>query len=93
MHHSYSNSYMTGIPIARRNRVSVFNKILVSLLVLVCITASAQTENSQPGVDRNINELVEVLNSDILELEFLSEKLKSVDQLDQSISKINAIFT
>ena len=65
--------------------MSVFNKILVSLLVLVCITASAQTENSQPGVDRNINELVEVLNSDILELEFLSEKLKSVDQLDHDV--------
>ena len=60
-------------------------KILTCLLVLTCITSEAQSEKTITELDQDIGAMVEKLNTDIGELDFLSDKIKSADQIDHDV--------
>lgn len=60
-------------------------KTLICLLIMTCITSEAQSEKTDPDLDQDIGALVEKLNTDVGELEFLSEKIKSVEQIDRDV--------
>jgi small conductance mechanosensitive channel len=49
------------------------------------MTAEAQSEITESGLDQDIGAMVDKLNTDIGELEFLSEKIKSVEQIDRDV--------
>src|SRR5210317_2532988 len=59
--------------------------MLACLLIVVCFTSEAQSEKTAPVLDQDIGAMVEKLNIDVGELEFLSEKLKSVEKMDRDV--------
>ena len=68
-----------------RNNVSVLTKTLTVMLVLVCMTAEAQSEKTESELNQDIGVLVERLNTDILALDLLSEHIKNVEQMDRDV--------
>ena len=65
--------------------MNILTKILSGLLVLTCLTATAQTEATGAAESRNVKALVETLNADILELDFLTERIKSAEKIDRDV--------
>jgi len=49
------------------------------------MTATAQTVATEAVESRNIKTLVETLNTDILELDFLSERIKIAEEIDRDV--------
>jgi len=65
--------------------VSVLTKLLTSMLILACMTAEAQPEKTELELNQDIGVLVEKLNTDILELDLLSEQIKRAEQMDRNV--------
>ena len=67
--------------------MSILKKMLpgLGLLLLFCMTATAQSENTGTSESRDVQALVETLNTDILELDFLTEKIESAQKIDRDV--------
>jgi hypothetical protein len=67
--------------------VSILTKVLpgMGLLLLFCMTATAQSENTGTSESRDVQALVETLNTDILELDFLTKKIESAQKIDRDV--------
>jgi len=65
--------------------VNLLTKILTCLLIITCITSEAQSEKTEPELDQDIGAMVERLETDTVELEFLSEKVKTIGKMDRDV--------
>ena len=65
--------------------MKILTKILSGVLLVTCMTATAQTVATEAVESRNIKTLVETLNTDILELDFLSERIKIAEEIDRDV--------
>jgi len=63
--------------------MKVYLKILGGLLLAVSFTSFAQVENSETEGPENVQAMVKKLNSAILELRFISERIDDVEQTDR----------
>ena len=67
--------------------LSILTKVLsgLCLMLLFCMTATAQSENSGTSESRDLQELVATLNTDVLELDFLAKKIENVQKIDRDV--------
>ena len=65
--------------------MNLLTKILTCLLIITCITSEAQSEKAEPELDQDIGAMVERLETDTVELEFLSEKVKTIEKMDRDV--------
>ena len=67
--------------------MSILKKMLPSLglLLLFCMTATAQSENTDITEPHDLQALVESLNADLLEHDFLSERIKTAQKIDRDV--------
>lgn len=57
----------------------------MGVLLLFCTTATAQPGSAGSSESRDIQALVETLNTDILELDFLSGKIDNAQKIDHDV--------
>ncbi len=57
----------------------------LGLLLLFCMTATAQSENTDITEPHDLQALVESLNADLLEHDFLSERIKTAQKIDRDV--------
>jgi len=60
-------------------------KILLGVLVLVCMTANTQAQITGVEASGDIEAMVEALNADILELDFLTAEIDKSEKMDQEV--------
>jgi small conductance mechanosensitive channel len=65
------------------NSVSVLTKMLSGLLLVVCMTTAALSQDKGVDAPKDIQSMIDVLRSDVLELNFLSETIDKVQKMDR----------
>ncbi len=65
--------------------MSLLTRVLAGLLVLLCMTATAQTKSNRPEAASNMRAMVENLDSDIRGLAFLSGKIEGAEKINRDV--------
>ena len=65
--------------------MNILTIILSAVLLVTCMSATAQTQATGAAESRDIKALVETLNSDFTELDFISERIKIVEKIDRDV--------